>query len=293
MGVTRPAGRGLLPRAFFFSASGLRRSPSRLISRFLSPEVLVARPSEPIFNIPPVIVWLCAAMALIHGVRAFLDEANDLSVLLWFAFIPARYDPAADTVAAVSGGIAADIWTFVTYSFLHAEILHIAVNLVWLLAFGSAVAWRFGAVRFLLFFAATAAAGAGAFLFTHFGELIPLVGASGAISGAMAAACRFVFAEDGPLGVFRGRDRAAYLVPAVPLREALRNRRVVTFSGFGSCSIYFSGQRFFGEFHQCDGRLGGASRRFFRGSLAVSAFRSGARLTSSAPLAPRGGEEDD
>src|SRR5262249_23507550 len=177
----------------------------------------------------PVILWLCGAMAALHGVRSFLDEGADLSVLLWLAFIPARYETALAQALQFPGGIGADSWTFVTYAFLHAEILHITVNLVWLLAFGSAVAWRFGALRFLLFFAATSAGGAGAFLFTHFGDLVPLVGASGAISGAMAAACRFVFADDGPLGAFRSRRRAAYLVPAVPLREALRNRRVVTF----------------------------------------------------------------
>ena len=45
----------------------------------------------------------------------------------------------------------------------------------------------------------TAAAGAGAHLATHFGEFVPLVGASAAISGAMAAALRFAFEAGGPL----------------------------------------------------------------------------------------------
>jgi membrane associated rhomboid family serine protease len=254
----------------------------------------VARPSEPIFNIPPVIVWLCAVMALLHGARSLLSDTDDLSVLLWLAFIPARYDPGLTNSLQFPGGIAADIWTFVTYSFLHAEILHIAVNLVWLLAFGSAVAWRFGAVRFLLFFAATAAAGAGAFLFTHFGDLIPLIGASGAISGAMAAACRFVFAEDGPLGVLSGRDRAAYLVPAVPLREALKNRRVVVFLAvwfvlnllFGASALT---ENFTNATVAWEAHLGG----FLAGLLLFPLFDPVPRLTGSAPLAPRGGEEDD
>jgi membrane associated rhomboid family serine protease len=254
----------------------------------------VARPSEPIFNIPPVIMWLCAAMALVHGVRSFLDEGDDLSVLLWLAFIPARYDPGLANSLQFPGGIAADIWTFVTYSFLHAEILHITVNLVWLLAFGSAVAWRFGALRFLLFFAATAAAGAGGFLFTHFGDLIPLVGASGAISGAMAAACRFVFAEDGPLGGLRGRDRTAYLVPAVPLREALRNRRVVVFLAvwfvlnllFGASALT---ENFTNATVAWEAHLGG----FLAGLLLFPLFDPVPRLTGSVPLAPGGGEEDD
>jgi membrane associated rhomboid family serine protease len=181
------------------------------------------------FNVPPVILWLSATMAFIHGVRAFLTSDQNLQLLLWFAFIPARYDAAETTQVAFPGGIAADIWTFVSYSFLHAEIMHLAVNLIWFLAFGSAVAWRFGAARFLAFYAVTAAAGAAVYLLMHAGEFAPVIGASAAISGAMAAATRFVFADGGPLGFMRGRDIAAYRQPAPPLWQSLKNRRVFTF----------------------------------------------------------------
>jgi membrane associated rhomboid family serine protease len=190
----------------------------------------LARSSEPIFNVPPVILWLSAAMALIHGARAFLTQEQDNWVLVWFAFIPARYDPAVAAIIDFPGGIAADIWTFFTYAFLHAEILHISANLVWLLAFGSAVAWRFGTLRFLVFFLVTAALSAAAYLVFHTDETAPMIGASGAISGAMAAACRFVFADGGPL-FLRGRDPRAYRLPALPLRQALKNRGVIVFLG--------------------------------------------------------------
>ncbi|HWK85905.1 MAG TPA: rhomboid family intramembrane serine protease [Xanthobacteraceae bacterium] len=188
----------------------------------------MARSSEPIFNVPPVIMWLSAAMALIHGGRALLTQDQDNLVLVWFAFIPARYDPAIAAIIDFPGGIGADIWTFFTYAFLHAEIVHILANLVWLLAFGSAVAWRFGALRFLLFFAVTSALSAAAYLLFHADETVPVIGASGAISGAMAAACRFVFADGGPL-FMRGRDQRAYQLPALPLKQALKNRGVVMF----------------------------------------------------------------
>src|SRR5262245_65853199 len=88
-----------------------------------------------------------------------------------------------------SGG--ADVWTFVTYAFIHADWTHLLVNSIWLLPFGSAVARRFGAVRFLAFFAVAAAAGAALHLATHAGEQFPMIGASAAISGTMAAAMRF------------------------------------------------------------------------------------------------------
>lgn len=203
--------------------------PAAYLSRPTHPDFFVARSSEPMFNVPPVILWLSAAMAFIHGVRAFLTPDQNLLLLLWFAFIPARYDAAAAANVAFPGGIGADIWTFVSYSFLHAEIMHLVANLIWFLAFGSAVAWRLGALRFLAFYAVTAAAGAAVFLFMHTGEFAPVIGASAAISGAMAAATRFVFADGGPLGFIRGRDIAAYKQPAPPLWQSLKNRRVFTF----------------------------------------------------------------
>ncbi len=67
------------------------------------------------------------------------------------------------------GGFGADVWTFVTYSLLHGSWMHLGVNGVWLLAFGSAVARRFGVLRFLSFFAVTAAAGAAMHLLTNAG----------------------------------------------------------------------------------------------------------------------------
>jgi len=96
------------------------------------------------------------------------------------------------------------------------------------LAFGSPVARRFGSRRFLAFMAVTAAAGAAVHLVTHFGELLPMVGASAAISGAMAAATRFAFQRGGPLELWRDPAEACR-VPAAPLATSLRDSRVLAF----------------------------------------------------------------
>jgi membrane associated rhomboid family serine protease len=191
----------------------------------------LARSSPPIFNLPPVVAALSGLLVFIHAVRAIIDEETELEILLWLAFIPARYDSSLLLRLPLPGGVAADVWTFVTYAFLHGDIVHLVVNLVWFLAFGSAVAWRFGPARFVAFFAATSAAGAAAHLVTHFGEFVPLVGASAAISGAMAAALRFAFEAGGPLGYFRDASRQAFFVPAAPLSQALRNPQVIVFLG--------------------------------------------------------------
>ncbi len=184
---------------------------------------------EPIFNVPAVLVATLGTLVAIHALRSFLSQADDVEILLLFAFIPARYDTNILTNAAWPGGAAADVWTFVTYALLHADWMHLLFNAVWLLAFGTPLARRFGPARFLAFCAVTAAAGALAHLMTHFGQMVPMVGASGAISGTMAAAMRFAFQRGGPL-TFGGSDQS-YRVPALSLVDTFRDPRVLAFLG--------------------------------------------------------------
>lgn len=185
---------------------------------------------EPIFNIPPVVLAALAVLALIHAVRVLLlTDAQDIEFLFTFAFIPARYDTSVVLGGALPGGFGAGLWTFVTYSLIHADWTHLGINTIWLLPFGSAVARRFGVLRFLAFFAVTAAAGAALHLATHAGEQYPMIGASAAISGTMAAAMRFAFQRGGPLSFWRDGDTTAYRVPALPLSGVLRDPRVLAF----------------------------------------------------------------
>jgi len=196
--------------------------------------------SEPIFNIPAVVVITIVLLAVIHLVRvAVLTSAEDLEVLLRFAFIPARYGSALAAPGEFPGGFGAEVWTFVTYALLHNDATHLGVNVVWLLPFGSAVARRFGAWRFLAFFAVTAAAGAAMHLAAYRSQitmvdgsdLVIMIGASGAVSGFMAAAIRFAFQHGGPLEHWRTAGPDSYRIPAAPLLVALRNPRVLLFLG--------------------------------------------------------------
>jgi len=61
----------------------------------------------------------------------------------------------------------------------------------------------------------------------HSGEEAVVIGASGAVSGMMAATARFAFSPNGPLA--GGQAPAAFRVRAEPLASALRNRRAVAF----------------------------------------------------------------
>jgi membrane associated rhomboid family serine protease len=190
--------------------------------------------SEPMFNVPPVVVATVVVLIGVHALRMLvLTDEQDLQFLLAFAFIPARYSIDLTAVGSLPGGFGADLWTFFTYAFLHANFLHIAVNLAWLLPFGTALARRFGTWRYAAFMLVVAAAGAFAHLISHLGAMVPMIGASAAISGAMAAALRFVFQRGGPLGLWRGdvNNDDAYRVPAASLTATLRDPRFLAFLG--------------------------------------------------------------
>ena len=188
------------------------------------------QPREPIFNIPSSVVATVAMLGLVHAIRELvLTPAQAQRFLLLFAFIPARYDASMLPGGVLPGGWGAEIWTFVTYALIHADLTHLGFNAVWLLPFGSALARRFGALRFFAFLAVTAAVGAAAHLVTHSGKWELMIGASASISGTMAAATRFAFQRGGPL-VARYSERSDH-VPAAPLGVALRDSRVLAFLG--------------------------------------------------------------
>ncbi len=205
---------------------------------------------EPIFNVPPVVVATVAALVLVHAVRALvLSPQQDIQFLELFAFIPARYASGLVPGGGYPGGFGAEVWSFVTYSLIHADLTHLGMNIVWLLPFATAVGRRFGPARYLAFFVATAASAALVHLATNSGEG-PMVGASGAISGMMAAAMRFVFQRGGPLSFLREDDAHSYHMPAAPLGVALRDPRVLIFAGvwfginilLGLVTIKFAGE---------------------------------------------------
>lgn len=80
-----------------------------------------------------------------------------------------------------------ELLTYVTYSFLHADFWHLAGNMLFLWVFGDNVEDALGHFRFLVFYLASAAAGAWLHGFVQSGSDVPLIGASGAVAGIVAA----------------------------------------------------------------------------------------------------------
>jgi membrane associated rhomboid family serine protease len=79
-------------------------------------------------------------------------------------------------------------WTFITYMFLHAGILHLAINMLMLFVFGSSVEERMGGRMFILFYLLCGLGGAAAsFPLTQAVVVPQVLGASGAVLGVAVA----------------------------------------------------------------------------------------------------------
>jgi membrane associated rhomboid family serine protease len=77
--------------------------------------------------------------------------------------------------------------TFVTCMFLHAGLMHLLGNLLYLWIFGDNVEDRLGHVRFLLFYLLCGVGASVAHIAFNPNSPVPVVGASGAIAGVLGA----------------------------------------------------------------------------------------------------------
>ena len=78
-------------------------------------------------------------------------------------------------------------WTVVTSMFLHSGWLHIIGNMWFLWVFGNNIEDSMGHTRFVVFYLLSGVAAAATQMLVDPGSRIPMVGASGAISGVMGA----------------------------------------------------------------------------------------------------------
>jgi len=212
----------------------------------------IRSPREPMVNAPIAVVAVIGLLVIVHVARLVLDPEVDFRILVDFSFIPARLTAALmpakiDAILAHASSVGGEAgqqrlffaqllvedgarpWALITYAFLHGSWMHLIFNALRLLAFGSPVARRFGSVRFLVLLALCAVIGAFAYWLVHLYDVMPMIGASGAISGVMAAASRFVFQPNLPW--MAHQPTSAEYAPAQSLREILRDRRAMSFIG--------------------------------------------------------------
>jgi membrane associated rhomboid family serine protease len=172
------------------------------------------------------VVGVAALLVGVQVVRGLLPDELDLTFLLALAFIPERYSGGA---LELPGGYLTAVTSFVTYMVVHAGWVHLLVNLLWMLAFGSAVARRMSNLAFISFSVACGIAGALTHLLFHFGEMAPVVGASAAISGQMAGALRFFF-RAGRLPGQRRPDFSGAKLMTLP--QTFSDKRMLAFLAF-------------------------------------------------------------
>ncbi|MGD9846717.1 MAG: rhomboid family intramembrane serine protease [Variibacter sp.] len=109
-------------------------------------------------------------------------DANFASVI-GFGMVPADF-PGLDL--STSAGLPEPL-TLLTYMFLHGGWVHLFGNMLFLWVFGDNVEDAMGSVRFLIFYLLTGVAAGVAFAISAPHSTTPLVGASGAIAGIVAA----------------------------------------------------------------------------------------------------------
>jgi membrane associated rhomboid family serine protease len=186
---------------------------------FLVPQA----PRQPIFRAPAVVMLLIAVLVAAHVARTLVTPEQSLTWINQFAFIPARYSPAFLSQHGLASGLLQSALPFLSYMALHNDFTHLAINCLWLFAFGPIVARRFGAFLFLLFFIVCGVLAAATHLLFNWGSLEPVIGASGAISGLMAAGIRLLPTERPPWAAEGGAPADAAMLP-------LWSRQIILFS---------------------------------------------------------------
>ncbi len=137
----------------------------------------------PLFTI--LIIAACA------GVWLLVQGAGTTEAALVGSVCELGAIPAEITGRGVAGGecrLGGLTWgALLTSMFLHGSWMHLIGNMWFLWIFGNNIEDSMGRLRFLVFYLLTGLAAAGAHLLADPSSVVPVVGASGAISGIMGA----------------------------------------------------------------------------------------------------------
>ncbi len=131
----------------------------------------------------PWVTWgIIALNIVVFMVQVGSGTDAEDAIIRVYALVPA----AISNQNTLAGIIPADL-PLVTYMFLHADIFHLLSNMIFLFVFGDDIEEAMGAVRFFVFYLLCGIGGALAFTLSDPQSLVPLVGASAAISGIIGA----------------------------------------------------------------------------------------------------------
>jgi membrane associated rhomboid family serine protease len=137
-------------------------------------------------NSKPVLTLAMVGICIAVFVYQFtLPPAEAEAFIFRWGFIP------SDVLGKAGLGAEADevpAWAKIFSSmFLHGDFMHIIGNMLFLWIFGNNIEDTFGKVRFLIFYLLCGVAAAMTQAFTNTASGVPMIGASGAISGVLGA----------------------------------------------------------------------------------------------------------
>jgi membrane associated rhomboid family serine protease len=138
------------------------------------------RDENPTERTPIVTILIMIACTLVYFFEMSLPEPQLNAFLTAYGVVPARY------FAAGAAGSSA-FFPLISYMFLHGGFLHYAGNMLYLWIFGNNVEDRLGHVGFLIFYTICGIAAALIQSAATATSTAPLIGASGAIAGVLAA----------------------------------------------------------------------------------------------------------
>jgi membrane associated rhomboid family serine protease len=129
----------------------------------------------------PYVTWSLIVLNLLAFFGELASADTDAFVARW-GVVPASITNAAGAVAPLEA-----YGTLFTGMFLHGGWLHLIGNMLYLHVFGDDIEQALGRGRYLLFYLLCGVLSATAYIVVNVGSTVPMVGASGAISGVLAA----------------------------------------------------------------------------------------------------------
>jgi membrane associated rhomboid family serine protease len=145
-----------------------------------------SRRTPPPGFLPYVTIAIIILCTLVFLTQSVLGEAARRNMLLGFSMIPGVVT--GDRVLPAGIPSLGTAFSVVSAMFLHADFWHLVGNMMLLWLVGDGVEGAMGHLRFIIFYLLCGLAGAAAHILADPGSLDPVVGASGAISGVLAAA---------------------------------------------------------------------------------------------------------
>jgi membrane associated rhomboid family serine protease len=135
------------------------------------------------FRLPhrPIMTWgLIATNMIIYFGEVTADSPQ--AVIRTFGLTPAALIGESSLIDALT-----PLLTLLSYQFLHADLMHLLGNMIFLWVFGDDIEECLGRLRFLAFYLMVGMVGGLVYAASDAHSLMPLIGASGSISGVVIA----------------------------------------------------------------------------------------------------------